>query len=192
MKNYKKLPIPKDSVWERNSLWYKFPSFIRNFCTGVSNVIKWFPTIWKQRDWDGDFIYDILQKKIEFQRECLVNSNRHTRINIDNRDMTIVLNLIERIRNDYYTIEFHDYEDSEYLMKEVYGQPKHKKLEINIKSERYNEYLSKYSSSLREVYKKYPQATKRDYCMFVGIHNQEKAKNLLFKILKERIEWWWD
>lgn len=192
MKNYKKLPIPKDSAWERNSLWYKFPRFIRDFCTGVSNIIKWFPTIWKQRDWDSDFIFNILQKKIEFQREYIVNSNRHTRIDIDNRDMTIVLNLIDRVRNDYYSIEFHDYEDSDYLLKEVDESPKRKRLEINIKSERYNEYLSKYKSSLRQVYKKYPQATKRDYCMYVAKHNQDKAKDLLFKILKDRIERWWD
>ena len=192
MKNYKKLPIPKHSEWERKSLWYKFPRFIRDFCTGVSNIIKWFPTIWRQRDWDSDFIFNILQKKIEFQRECLVNSNRHSRIDIDNRDMTTVLNLIDRVRNDYYSMEIHDYEDSDYLLKEVEGSPKLKRLEINVKSERYSEYLSKYKSSLRQVYKKYPQATKRDYCMYVARHNQEKAKDLLFKILNERIERWWD
>jgi hypothetical protein len=192
MKNYKKLPIPKYSAWERKSLWYKFPPSIRNFCTGISNIIKWFPTIWKQRDWDSDFIFEIIQKKIEFQREYLVNSNRHTRIDIDNRDMTTALNLIDRVISDYYSIEFHDYEDSDYLLKDVEGFPKRKRLEINVKSERYNEYLSKYKSSLRQVYKEHPQGTKREYCMYVARHNQEKAKDLLFKILKDRIERWWD
>jgi hypothetical protein len=192
MKNYKKLPIPKDSAWEKNSLWYKFPTPVRNFCTGVSNLIKWFPTIWRQRDWDDSYIFEILKKKIEFQRECLVESNRHTRIDIDNRDMTIVLNLIERVTNDFYELEAFDYEDSEYILKEVGDGSSRRGLQINVKSERHNDYLSKYGSSLRQVYKKYPQGTKREYVMLVARYNQKKAKDLLFRMLNERIERWWD
>ena len=50
MKNYEKLPIPNDSAWERKSLWRKLPIWLKTFLTGCNNLIKWTPTIWKQRE----------------------------------------------------------------------------------------------------------------------------------------------
>ena len=97
MKIYKELPTPKNTVWNENILFYKLPWRLRYFLTGIKNIFKWIPTIYHDRDWDGDFIYKILQKKIEFQRKELVKNNRHTDINRDNRDMTLALNLLERI-----------------------------------------------------------------------------------------------
>ena len=94
MKTYKQLPIPEDSAWERIRLFDRLHWRIRYFLTGCRNLIKWAPTIYHDRGWDGNYILYILQKKIEYQREYLVSENRHTRIDIDNRDMTLVLNLI--------------------------------------------------------------------------------------------------
>ena len=56
-------------------------------------------------------------------------------------------------------------------------------MEINILTENYNEYLKKYPSSVRKVLKNKPNLDKRDLCFYVAKHNQEKAHNLLFKIL---------
>ena len=40
---------------------------------GIKNLIRWFPVIWKDRDWDHWFIYEILRKKLklteDFQRD---------------------------------------------------------------------------------------------------------------------------
>ena len=63
MKTYKQLPIPKDSDWDRNTLLSKLHWRIRYFFTGVKNIFKWMPTIYHDRDWDGDFILKILQKR---------------------------------------------------------------------------------------------------------------------------------
>ena len=112
MKIYKKLIVPKDSAWDRKTLsariWGFLPWRIRLLFTGCHNLIKWIPTIFKDRDWDHWHIYNILQKKIEFQRKEIINSNRHTDVESDNRDMTIALNLIERVKEDYYGTEHLD------------------------------------------------------------------------------------
>lgn len=39
-------------------------SKFRSVKTGIKNLIKWFPIIWKDRDWDYYFIYAILHKKL--------------------------------------------------------------------------------------------------------------------------------
>jgi hypothetical protein len=65
-------------------------------------------------------------------------------------------------------------------------------MEQDVISETYDDYLKKYPSSVRKVLKEKPDLNKKDLCFYVSKHNQERAHNLLFKILKERMRWWWD
>ena len=193
MKTYKQLPIPEDSAWERITLYGRLHWRIRNFLTSCHNLIKWFPTIWNDRDWDGHYILKILQKKIEFQRKELVNANRHTRIESDNRDMTLALNLLERVKEEYYSLECMDYWDSEIVFDDVPENPELKSIEVNTTTERYDEYLSKYPSSVRALTKEHgEELDKQRLCLMVSNYNHKKANKLLFRILEERLAYWWD
>jgi len=196
MKIYKPLIVPEDSAWNRKTLsariWRNTNWRIRQFLTSCNNIIKWAPTIWKDRDWDDGFIFDILQKKIEFQRKEIIYANRHTQVDRDNRDMTIVLNLIERVKEEYYNSEYLDYEKSKFRFEDVEEREDLKRLEIDVLSERYDEFLIKYPSSVRKVLRDKPDLDKRDLCFYVSHYNQEKAHDLLFRILRERMRWWWD
>jgi hypothetical protein len=192
MKNYKKLPIPEDSAWSRNPLWRKLNWRIRYFLTGCKNIIRWAPTLYHDRDWDHSYIFTILQKKIEHQREEITYANRHTGVGRDNRDMTIVLNLIERVREEYYATEYLDYRETKFRFEDVEDNPKYKSLELDIIWEDDDTFLSKYPSTVRKVIKDKPELNKTDLCFWVAHYNQERAHNLLFKILKERMRWWWD
>jgi hypothetical protein len=193
MKTYKQLPIPEDSVWSRNTLYGKLHWKIRYFLTGVKNIIKWIPTIYHDRDWDGDFILKILQKKIEFQRKELVNTNRHMGIERDNRDMTLALNLLERVREEHYLLECMDYWNEKMEFNDVLDKPNLKSIEFVSISERFDEYLNKYPSSVRGVIKEYgEQDDKKHLCLMVSYYNHNKANKLLFRILEERLHYWWD
>jgi hypothetical protein len=193
MKTYKQLPIPEDSAWERITLYGRLHWRIRNFLTGCHNLIKWFPTIWNDRDWDGHYILKILQKKIEFQRKELVSANRHTRIESDNRDMTLALNLLERVKEEYYSLECMDYWDSEMVFDDVPENPELKSIEVNTTAERYDEYLSKYPSSVRALTKEHgEELDKQRLCLMVSNYNHKKANKLLFRVLEERLAFWWD
>lgn len=193
MKTYNQLPIPNDSAWERKTLFDRLHWRIRYFLTGCRNLIKWVPTIFHDRNWDGHYILKILQKKIEFQRKELVNANRHTRIESDNRDMTVVLNLLERVREEYYQLECMDYWHSEMLFNNIPDKPDLKSIDVVTKSERYDEFLSKYPSSVRAVVKEHgEQDDKQRLCLLVSYYNHKKANKLLFRILEERLAYWWD
>jgi hypothetical protein len=196
MKTYKPLIIPEDSAWVRKTLsariWRILPCGIRSFLTGCKNVIRWSPTIFKDRDWDYWHIYNILQKKIEFQRQELINANRHTDINRDNRDMTIALNLIERVKEDYYGIEYLDYFETKFRFEPIEGDGELYSMEQDVISENYDEYIKKYPSSVRKVLKGKPDLDKKDLCFYVAKHNEEKAHDLLHRVLKERMIRWWD
>ena len=196
MKNYEKLIVPEDSAWNRKTLsariWRNTNWRIRDFLTSCNNIIKWAPIIWKDRDWDDGFILEILQKKIEFQRKEIIYANRHTQVDRDNRDMTIVLNLIERVKEEYYNTEYLDYEESKFRFEDIEEEEDLKRLEIDVLSERYDEFLMKYPSGVRKVLRDKPDLNKRDLCFYVSHYNQEKAHDLLFRVLRERMRWWWD
>ena len=192
MKNYNKLIIPEDSAWDRNPLWRSLHWRIRNFLGGCKNILRWVPTLYKDKDWDDWYIFTILQKKVEFQRKEIIYANRHMDVDRDNRDMTIVLNLIERVKDEHYNTEYLDYEDSKFRFEPVEDNENLCSLEVDVLSERYDEFLKKYQSSVRKVLKQNPDLNKKDLCFYVSKHNQEKAHYLLFKILKERMRWWWD
>jgi len=192
MKTYKPLIIPEDSAWDRNTLYGKLHWRIRYVITGIKNIIRWMPTIYHDRDWDQWHIYNVLQKKIEFQRKELINANRHTDINRDNRDMTIVLNLIERVNEDFYGVEYLDYSESKFRFEPIEGDDEYYTMEQDVISENYDEYIKKYPSSVRKVLKEKPDLDKKDLCFWVARHNEERAHNLLHRILKERIRHWWD
>jgi hypothetical protein len=196
MKTYEKLTIPEDSAWNRKGvstfIWRNLHWRIRYFLGGCKNIIRWVPTLYKDKDWDEWYILTILQKKIEFQRKEIIYANRHIDVDRDNRDMTIVLNLIERVKDEFYNTEYLDYEESEFRFEPVEDNKNLSSLEVDVLSERYDEFLKKYRSSVRKVLKQKPDLNKKDLCFYVSKHNQEKAHNLLFKILKERMQWWWD
>jgi hypothetical protein len=196
MKNYQKLTIPEDSIWNRKTISARIRRNlhwrIRYFIDGCKNIIRWIPTLYKDKDWDDWYIFTILQKKIEFQRKEIIYANRHTQVDRDNRDMTIVLNLIERVKEEYYGVEYIDYSETKFRFEPINNKKKHFSMEVDVLSERYDEYLKKYPSSVRKVLKNNSNLDKKDLCFYVARHNQEKAHDLLFKILKERMRWWWD
>jgi hypothetical protein len=196
MRTFDKLIVPNDSAWGRKTLSARILRIthwrIRSFITGCKNVVRWFPTIFKDRDWDDWHIYNILQKKIEFQRQEIIYANRHTMVNRDNRDMTIALNLIERVKEDYYGIEYLDYSETNFTFDPIEGDSEHYTLEQDVISENYDEYIKKYPSSVRKVLKEKSELDKKDLCYWVAKHNEEKAHDLLHRVLKERMGRWWD
>jgi hypothetical protein len=76
---------------------------------------------------------------------------------------------------------------------DIPDKPGFKSIDIVTKSERYDEFLSKYSSSVRGVIKEYgEQNDKESLCLLVSYYNHKKANKLIFRILEERLDYWWD
>jgi hypothetical protein len=149
--------------------------------------------MYHDRDWDGDYILKILQKKIEYQRKELVNANRHTEVERDNRYMTLTLNLLERVRQDHYSLECMDYWDNTISFEDVLDNKNLKEIKIETSSGRFDEYLNKYPSSVRAIIKEHgEQDDKKRLCLMVSYYNHNKANKLLFRVLEENVAHWWD
>lgn len=186
---------PKDSAWERKS-WRRYtPIWFNELVDSLKNTIDWFPVIWQDRHWDDYYITKVLQRKVELQRHYLVSNNRHTGLEMDNRDMTWLLNLIERKHEDYYVMEKYDYEKSDIDFIPSESHPESYEIEVNVEWENWDEYLNKYKGAVRRVLKQNPKlksSDKSDLTMYVGQYNQKRCNDLIWKIMNERSEGWWD
>lgn len=194
MKKYNLLPIPKDTAWERKTLRNYLPIWLKQFTDGVKNLITYLPIIWYDRNYDFTYTLILLKKKIELQRKLLVSGNRHQGIETINYFTTVCLNLIERIEEDFYGTEYFDYHNSKHEFIPAEGHEGYSEMKTTILNERFDEYLNKYPLVVKQVLKERPDliSDKHNLCHWVGSHNQERCKNLLFKILSNHGESWWD
>ena len=191
MNNYTPLPLPKDTAWERKSWRRHSPIWIKQIVDGIINLIKWFPIIWKDRNWDHHYIFEILKFKLIQHREKLVNSNRHTGVNEANYYITICLNLIDRIQNEYYGLEYQEfYRGKVKFVKEG----NYYKYDEQIEFENFSGYFQKYPLQVKSLLEKYPEVKddKMKLAIFLSHRNQKRCQSLLFKILDEKINYWWD
>ena len=194
MKTYTQLPMPKDSAWERKT-WRRYaPIWFNKFIDSVSNLFKWLPVIWKDQNWDGHYIFEILKHKLILQREYLVSKNRHMSIPTINRDITLCLNLIERIQEEYYEMEVYDYHETKLRFTPVKDTPKYFELNIDTVSENFDAYFALHKATVKKCLKtdRTLSTNKRSLARAVSQYKQEQCSRLLFEILSKKIYRWWD
>jgi hypothetical protein len=193
---YTKLPIPDESAWSRKDWRYYSPIWLNKLIDSLENLIDWLPTIWKDRHWDDYYIIKLLQRKIELQRKYIVSNNRHLNVPSDNYWMTVLLNLLEREHEDYYEEERYyliNFDLFDFFVDDVKLR---EQIRNKVNDEALKEYVAKYPSTVRKIKAKFPTMSFDDnikrLAMYVGIYNQQKCRNLIFEILKQKSELWWD
>jgi hypothetical protein len=193
-KRHYQLPIPDDSAWERRTWRYYTPIWFNEIVKGISNLIKWAPTIYKDRDWDSHHIFEMLKFKLIQQRKEIVGANRHTTVWQTNRDITHCLNLIERIQEETYNLEYFDYVRERVWWSDNGDDTSTYNSEIL--DENFAGYFLKYQNQTRRLLKKDPELAleenKMRLALYLGHLNQKRCQALLFNIMNERVTHWWD
>ena len=196
IKRYKQLLIPSDSAWKKSSIINKYtPIWLIVFIEGINNLIKWIPTIYKDKNWDKHYILDIIKFKLLQQRNYLVKANRHEGVPMLNRDITLCLNLIELVQSELYALEYMDYCKDDFNWIDCGEEhPGCKKLDIVPVWENFDDYFKKYRASVKKVLKinRNLTSSKKKLAMALAQYNQQRCHDLLFKVLSEKINNWWD
>jgi len=174
--------------------WFMWDAkhFPRRVSTGVKNLWKWFPIIWKDRDWDYYFLLEMIETKLDNMIKAFQTNQRFEGCEEDVRYMKICKKLIERLQSNYYPDEYFDYVD---LDLEIVDAGSSFELQETIHRDNIAEYLAKYPRTHKLVknnskYKGYQEDMA--FALAVGLERHLKARKLLFKILEEKIEGWWN
>lgn len=193
-------------MFNKIRLWWKFDGkyLHRDIAQGIKNLIKWFPIIWKDRNWDDSFIFNILQFKLQNQAKYIGDHNRHTRAKEDAELMMKCVDLIEKVKTEFYQAEYMDYHESTFEFVEIpedergdWYEEGMTQLHSELISERFDEYFAKYPEVYEYVLKHkkaqiFSINTKQQIAMNMGHELHKRARKELFDILEKNIEGFWD
>jgi hypothetical protein len=183
-------------------LWWRFEGryYHKDFYRGVTNLIKWFPVIWKDRDWDHTYIYELIKVKLNNQADYIGGRDRHTRAKRDAELMRLCARLIQRCQDDFYHMEYMDYHETKYDFVPTDETAKWYTMEDTLISERFDEYFAKYPKQYQQILAQEMMSDtpmldpdqKKHIAMAIAHANQDRCRKLLFKVMEARIDGWWD
>lgn len=169
------------------TIW-KIKDFFRNVKYYFKNIIKWSPILWKDRDWDDYYITNTLRFKIENTAKYIAKNNRYVGCERDVERMNLVVKLIDKFQDEYYSCEYQDYYKSVFWFKDSENPYLYE-----LKSECTDDNLIEYFEKYPNTYKLYSNEDENiKSALKIGHHLHAKCKRILFKLLEENIEKWWD
>jgi len=73
----------------------------------IKQIFHWIPIIWKDKDWDHYFLYEILRFKLSNMEKYLIKHGHSTNAEKDADRIKICVNLLKRLMDDnYYDMVF--------------------------------------------------------------------------------------
>lgn len=118
-------------------------NWITDIIARLKHLFKWLPVIWKDKDWDHFYIYEILKFKIKNQADH-IQGNGLTEFNREYERIQLILRLLDKVQNE--------------------------------------EYIDEFFSVKEKTVERFEFAYQQHY----------KARKLLFKLIEQHIEHWWD
>ena len=187
---------------ERIGLWWRFDGryMHKEFARGIKNLWRWFPTVWKDRDWDHSYVYEIIRVKLEHQAKSIGDRDRHTTAKRDSDRMSLVAKLIKLQQDDFYHMEYMDYHDTKYDFVPTDETKQWYTMEDTLISERFDEYFAKYPRQYQQILAQEMMSDtpmlhpdqKKYIAMAIAHTNMQRCRKLIFKIMESEIEKWWD
>jgi hypothetical protein len=187
----------KISTW----LWANIGWHIKNIYISISNIIRWLPIIWKDRDWDHSFIFIILREKLKHQAEYIRKNDRHTLALYDAQRIMTCVRLIDKIIEDSYSTEYLEFYESEIITTKLENSDSYK-LDVKIKSSCVNDYFLMYPLDYKRVLNgagwldinNADSKIERNRLIAMNMSHLrgQRAKKILFQLLDRHIEGWWD
>ena len=75
---------------------------IKNKIRQVRKLIRWVPIIWKDRDWDYYFVYEILKQKLIDTEKYIRKDGVHIFNNEDADSILKAIELIDKVQTEYH------------------------------------------------------------------------------------------
>jgi hypothetical protein len=172
----------------------------REIARGFKNIWYWLPIIWKDRHYDSHYIFDIMIHKIKAQSKYIGERNIHTRAKRDSEVMMTCVRLMEKVQDEFYSSEYNDYHKTKHWF-EPADKEGYSTLESRILEEDFDGYIKKYPLIEKRVMTgegifsldgEDSLEIKQKIAMNIGQINHNRARKLLFKLMEQNIEKWWD
>ena len=94
---------------------------IKTFVTGIKNIWRWRKVLYRDRDWDHWYIYEILKTKLKFQADYIAVNSYHERAGEDVKEIRECIELIDKVQNEFYIDEMLNLDQSEWTLDRIKG-----------------------------------------------------------------------
>ena len=180
--------------WEHNGRYLHL-----NFKRGIKNIWYWFPIIWTDRNWDSSFIFTILSHKLKAQSAYIGGRDIHQNAKRDAEVMMTCVRLIEKVSSEWYSMEYMDYHKTKNWFEPIEDKPGYSTWESKEIYEHFDVYFAKYPLIYKRVMNgegifklEGTDDDKQRIAMNIAHINHDRARKLLFKLMEQNIERWWD
>jgi len=188
-------------IMDNISLWWENEArfYWINFKTGIKNIIYWFPVIWKDRNWDSHYIFEIMMHKLKAQSKYIGERDIHTRAKRDSEVMMTCVRLMKLVQDEFYSSEYMDYHKTKNWFEPCKDEEGYSTWESKELEENFDDYFAKYPLIYKRVINgegvfnlEGREDDKQVIAMNIAHINHNRARKLLFKIMEQNIEGWWD
>lgn len=170
-------------------LFTKLKDFYQDLKYYIKNIYKWSSILWKDKDWDYYFIFDVLRFKIEKTRDYIQLHKRFVGWEQVVSKMNLSLKLINLVKEEYYNLEYLDYYKQDFFT----ISPKENGLYELKSGEVYDNNLKNYFNKYKNIYNKFKHLEdEMSIALKISTYNHSRAKRILFNLLNNEIEKWWD
>ena len=172
----KLLETVKFKISDVRNLWYSLK-------LGIENLFKWTPVIWRDRDWDHHFLFEILAFKISNMERSFRKYGHHVEAEKDANNMSMCVETLHRLMEEDYqkkAFKKHDEKWGEPSLKFIDSDKKDfKQLLIERPNVKTKEDEEQERKEFRYCLKEEERLTKQDI-------------DYIFDMLKKHIREWWD
>ena len=173
---------------------FEYRYYPQKFIIGIKNLIKWGPLIWKDRDWDDSFFFEVMKFKISKMAKShgaympYVGNKRNVEI------MNLIVRLIDKFQDETYLHEYFDYVDEKIWFEKVEGAGYYN-MKSEILKDDLDEYFQKYpllkkQAEQHRFYKQNPD--RATLAISMGFIQHDRAKRLIFELLNHHVQKWWE
>ena len=168
--------------WLNSNILWRF----RYFYYGVKNIIRWIPTIYKDKDWDHSFMTDILVKKLENKRDFFLSGKAYAARSEElAAEIQIAINGLKKTKDswDFYEEPAYDTHN------EKWGEPifNWEKREDNLSELKINRTGIILTPELEEE-------SRKEFSQLMEDTNKQYIADKIevYKYIAEKQDGWWD
>jgi len=173
-----------EETFEDERIYNWITGIYRDVKTGIGNLIKWFPVIWSDQQWDHVFLFCIIKKKLELMSDFFKNRSYSVDADKEAEKMDFCIHLLDRLVKDDYASSFYD------KMYEKWGKPEFK-FEPWEDNEEFHKLLIEHKNVKTEEDQK---QLDREFRTCTEHEENMRVQDLymLFRTIEKNVRSWWD
>lgn len=179
-KERKKISIWKKIWWKLENVW----TFISNIPNNIAMICQWIPILWNNWDWDYSFLYEILRYKMDRMSKYLTEKDRAVNTWQYAAQLKACVDIIDRLQEGSHSYTKKEQKEHE----EKWGESIY---ELEDQGDGMH-LLDIYTKKAREEGLEEQEREEQIAIYELGRARRSKDMDVLFRIMRKRIEYWWD